>query len=200
MSSESELWKMVQKDVGVKADGLPGIKTAKAILQALQIEIPADDKWPTQAEVRKGISDFGSPGEANIIQIDLPYPMRLSWDLKTTVKKMSVNKAVADAVKRIFQKTLDHYGLPKIKELRLDVFGGCYAYRSITSGKSLSMHAWGVAVDIDPDNNAYAMKAGKAKLSGDEYKAFWEIVEAEGAVSLGRARDYDWMHFQFARL
>ena len=33
-----------------------------------------------------------------------------------------------------------------------------------------------------------------------EYAAFWQFVEAEGAVSLGRARDYDWMHFQFATL
>ena len=29
---------------------------------------------------------------------------------------------------------------------------------------------------------------------------FWEIVESEGWTSLGRARDFDWMHFQAPRL
>jgi hypothetical protein len=28
----------------------------------------------------------------------------------------------------------------------------------------------------------------------------WRIIEGEGAVSLGRARNFDWMHWQFARL
>jgi hypothetical protein len=28
----------------------------------------------------------------------------------------------------------------------------------------------------------------------------WKIIESEGAVSLGRRKDYDWMHWQFARL
>lgn len=40
----------------------------------------------------------------------------------------------------------------------------------------------------------------QARLSGTDYDAFWEFVEDEGGVSLGRERDYDWMHFQFARL
>lgn len=53
---------------------------------------------------------------------------------------------------------------------------------------------------MDPDRNGLNIPAPKAVLSGPEYAAFWQFVEAEGAVSLGRARDYDWMHFQFATL
>ena len=40
----------------------------------------------------------------------------------------------------------------------------------------------------------------EAVFSGPEYDAFWSIVEKEGAFSLGRERNYDWMHFQFATL
>ena len=101
---------------------------------------------------------------------------------------------------RIVQATLDHYGMEKIRELGLDLYGGCFNNRSIIGGKATSMHAWGIAVDMDPDRNGLNIPAPKAVLSGPEYAAFWRFVEAEGAVSLGRSRDYDWMHFQFATL
>ena len=94
----------------------------------------------------------------------------------------------------------DHYGMEKIREMGLDLYGGCFNNRSIIGGKATSMHAWGIAVDIDPDRNGLNIPAPKAVLSGPEYAAFWQFVEAEGAVSLGRSRDYDWMHFQFATL
>jgi hypothetical protein len=32
------------------------------------------------------------------------------------------------------------------------------------------------------------------------YEPFWKFVEEEGAVSLGRARNYDYQHFQCALL
>ena len=53
---------------------------------------------------------------------------------------------------------------------------------------------------MDPDHNGLKVHRPQARLSGTDYDAFWEFVEDEGGVSLGRERDYDWMHFQFARL
>ena len=55
------------------------------------------------------------------------------------------------------------------------------------------------AIDMDPERNTLYMSAPEAVFSGPEYDAFWSIVEKEGAFSLGRERNYDWMHFQFAR-
>ncbi|WP_300804485.1 M15 family metallopeptidase, partial [uncultured Akkermansia sp.] len=67
-------------------------------------------------------------------------------------------------------------------------------------GKSKSMHAWGIALDFDPVRNSYSCKAPHAGLSRPECEEWWRIWEAHGAVSLGRERNYDWMHLQFARL
>ena len=112
--------------------------------------------------------------------IKLPYIMRLAWETNTTVSTMRCHKLVAEPLVRIFQATLDHYGMEKIRELGLDLYGGCFNNRSIIGGKATSMHAWGIAVDMDPDRNGLNIPAPKAVLSGPEYAAFWRFVEAEG--------------------
>ena len=66
--------------------------------------------------------------------------------------------------------------------------------------KTWSMHAYGIAVDLDPERNQLKWGRDKAVFARPEYVPFWNIVESEGATSLGRARNYDWMHFQFANL
>lgn len=197
-----EKTKLIQKHVGASADGIYGNNTADAIVKTLGIKeavITTSGKFPTQTEIWSGKSVFGGPGD-NIVLVDLPYKMRLSWDFKTTVSRMSVNEACANALVDVLKKTLDHYGMDKIRELGLDVFGGGYNKRKITGGSKWSMHAYGCAFDIDPDNNQYKWGRDKAKLAKSEYDAFWRFVEEEGGVSLGRQCNYDWMHFQFARL
>lgn len=195
-----EHWKLIQQYLGLDADGIPGPRTAQALMEKLEIPQPKH-AWPSQEEVRSGKSIFGRAGdESNLTSVRLPYIMRLAWDKDTTVSTMRCHKLVAEPLTRIFQATLDHYGMEKVRELGLDLYGGCFNNRSIIGGKATSMHAWGIAVDMDPDRNGLNIPAPKAVLSGPEYAAFWQFVEAEGAVSLGRARDYDWMHFQFATL
>jgi hypothetical protein len=62
------------------------------------------------------------------------------------------------------------------------------------------MHSWGIALDFDPDRNQLSWGKPKALFSGVGYLPFWQAWEAEGWVSLGRKRDFDWMHVQAARL
>ena len=166
-----------------------------------QFNIPAVISKQSQAEVRSGNSMFGRAGdERSLTNIRLPYVMRIAWEPERTVSTMRCHKMVAEPLTRIFQAALDHYGMEKIREMGLDLYGGCFNDRAIIGGKATSMHAWGIAVDMDPDRNGLNVHSPHAVFSRPDYAAFWEIVEAEGAVSLGRARDYDWMHFQFATL
>ena len=190
--------KTIQTHLGVTADGIIGNNTLTAIEKALGIYSPADLTIPSQAQVRTGTSIFGKPGnEAALVSITPAY--QLYYDGQP-VKTIRVHNLIAEKVKRIFEKVLAAYGLEKIKALGLDQYSGSYNYRSTSTGSSLSMHAWGIALDFDAENNTYSMQKPNARLSGDEYAKWWEIWEDEGAVSLGRERNYDWMHVQFARL
>ena len=156
--------------------------------------------WPTEQDVRSGHSIFGQPGDRrSLVSISLPYPLKLAWEPGTEITSITCHRLVAAPLLRIFQRTLEHYGPERIRELRLDVYGGCFNNRNVRGGGWPSLHAWGIAVDLDPERNAMYMRAPEASFSGPEYEAFWSIVEQEGAFSLGRELGYDWMHFQFVR-
>ncbi len=81
-----------------------------------------------------------------------------------------------------------------------DQFGGSLNVRRIRGGKSWSMHSWGIAIDFDPANNQLRWGRDRARFAKPEYEAFWAAWEEEGWVSLGRTRNFDWMHVQAARL
>ena len=181
----------IQAVVGVKADGMVGAKTIAAIAKALHLK-----SWPTQAEVRSGNSIFGKAGdESNLIDVYPAYP--LYYEGKP-ISRIRCHRKIAEDVRQIFEEVRAHYGLKRIHDLGLDMYSGCFNNRSTVSGKSKSMHAWGIAFDFAAETNTYSMKEGKASLSKPECEAWWRIWERHGAVSLGRYANYDWMHVQFA--
>lgn len=157
---------------------------------------PVHNVWPVQSDVARV---FGKPGE-NQAMLALPYPMRLAWDLDVTVSRMSIHEQVHDSAKRVLERVLDAYGPTGIRTLGLDLFGGCLNVRTMRGGSALSMHAWGIAIDIDPDRNQLKWGRDKARLARPDAETWWRLWEEEGWISLGRARDYDWMHVQAARL
>lgn len=158
----------------------------------------AQMRWPTQAQVP---SFFGEPGSPKATQgmADV-YPMRIAWDTKSIVRRFRCHILVEQPMQNIFAKTLQHYGQKEVTRLGLDLFGGCYNFRPMRGSKNWSMHAYGIAVDLDPTRNQLKWQKNRAVFAKPDYTAFWNIVESEGAVSLGRERDFDWMHFQFARV
>ena len=190
---------MIQRKLGVAADGIIGPVTLGALEEALDIDPGAGlVAVPTQAQVRSGTSVYGPPGrEDNLMNVTPPYTLYYEG---AAVRSIRVHRLVAQRVQAALRAVLEHYGEARIRELGLDRYSGSYNYRSTSSGSSLSMHAWGIALDFDAENNTYSMHRPEARFSGHEYVAWWEAWEAQGAVSLGRERDYDWMHVQFARL
>ena len=160
---------------------------------------PNPNGWPLErsAELR---ACYGEPGEAGLVSCPLPYPLRLAWDPATRVERLRCHARVAPSLGRVLARVLDHYGIGQLGELGLDLFGGCYQMRDKRGGSALSTHAWGIALDIDPHHNQLRWNSQRARFARPEYEPWWQCWEAEGWVSLGRSRNYDWMHVQAARL
>lgn len=147
----------------------------------------------------QAIERFGKPNETGkgyLVSISLPYPMRLAWDTKVKVNKITCHKLVADQLKAIFADILTTYGLPKIQELGIDLYGGCFNFRKMRGGNDYSRHSWGIAIDLDPARNTLKETSKTARFARPEYKAMIDIFYKHGFVSLGREKNYDWMHFE----
>jgi hypothetical protein len=149
----------------------------------------------TQQTIKK----YGTPnitGEGYLVTVNLPYPMRLAWDTDTTVTKLRCHKLVAGSFEAVFKDILAAYGLPKIKELGIDLFGGCFNFRKMRGGSAWSRHSWGIAIDLDPARNTLKETSKTARFARPEYKAMIDIFYKHGFISLGREKNFDWMHFE----
>lgn len=152
--------------------------------------------WPRQADLEKF---YGQPGK-NQTRLQSPYDLFLDWDLNSKITSFMCHEKVHDAMKRVMGRVLSHYGAAEIHRLGLDQFGGCLNVRKMRNGTAWSTHAWGIAIDWDADRNPLRATAATARFAKPIYARFMDLWEEEGFVSLGRARNYDWMHFQAARL
>jgi hypothetical protein len=148
------------------------------------------------------IEKYGKPNETGagyLVAIDLPYPMRLAWDLKTKVKRISVHKLVAENFKAVFNDLLAHYGYEKIVELGIDLYGGTFNFRKMRGGTDWSKHSWGVAIDLDPARNTLKETKSTARFARPEYQPMINIFYKHGFISLGVEKNYDWMHFEIRK-
>jgi hypothetical protein len=196
---------IIMRDVGIvvgKIDGLLGPQTQFAFEKwqdhLRDVDLPEEEvvarprAWPRQAQAA---SAFGPPGSGQT-SLALPYPMRLAWDPSKVVRSFSTHRLVAASAGRALARVLEHYGEQRIRELRLDYWGGCLNVRPMRGGSKPSMHSYGVAIDFDPERNQLRWGRDRAELAQPAYDAFWRAWESEGWTSLGRQRNYDWMHVQ----
>ena len=145
------------------------------------------------------IKKYGTPNETGagyLVTVKVPYPMRIAWDTDSSVKSIRCHKLVADKLLAVFNDLLSHYGYDKIKELGIDLYGGCFNYRRMRNGSAWSMHAWGIAIDLDPARNTLKETKRTARFARPEYKPMIDIFYKHGFISLGREKNFDWMHFE----
>ncbi|MGA9799101.1 MAG: M15 family metallopeptidase [Terriglobales bacterium] len=120
-------------------------------------------------------------------RVTLPFPLRLSWDPSHTVNQMTCHRRMTGTFASV---------LNRIQELglcgKVTSFGGCFAFRPQRTGSKLSVHSWGIAVDLNPPSNPQGspgdMDTGIIDIflaAGFEWGGTWQ----------GKARDP--MHFQF---
>lgn len=145
------------------------------------------------------IKRYGTPNETGsgyLVTINLPYPMRIAWDTKTTVTRMRCHKLIADKFTAVFDDLLAHYGLAKIQELGIDLFGGCFNYRKMRQGNSWSKHSWGIAIDLDPARNGMNTPVSKAEFGKEDYHPMIDIFKKHGFLWGGDLWKKDCTHFE----
>ena len=148
---------------------------------------------------QQAIKKYGTPNETGagyLVTLNLPYPMRIAWDTDTTVSRIRCHKDVAANFEAVFKDILAHYGLAKIKELGIDLFGGCFNYRKMREGSAWSKHAFAIAIDLDPARNTLKETSKTARFARPEYKAMIDIFYKHGFIGYGPERDFDWMHWE----
>lgn len=152
--------------------------------------------WPRQKDVP---AFYGAVG-TNQGTLALPFPMRIAWDKSKTVTKITLHKKVIESAGRAFEKIASAYSPQQRAETGIDIFGGSLNVRKMRGGSKYSMHSWGIAIDFDPERNQLKWPKAKARLAQPDCEVFWDAWEEAGWVSLGRLRNFDWMHVQAARL
>ena len=125
--------------------------------------------------------------------------MKLAWDKSTRVTTIRCHKLVADNFSSVFNEILEVYGLAKIQELGIDLFGGCFNFRSMRGGSDYSRHSWGIAIDLDPERNQLKETSRTARFARPEYDKLHEIFEKYGFENMGKVKGYDWMHFEIKK-
>ncbi|WP_018182499.1 peptidoglycan-binding protein [Kaistia granuli] len=191
---------------GLSADGRVGPNTSAALFPddanetedavAPVAEPSAAEAWPKQVDCMR---HYGGVGLFQT-RLALPYPMRLAWDKGVVVRSISVHEKVHDSAARAFAKIASRYNEAQRKDMGLDLFGGSLNVRKMRGGSGYSMHSWGIAIDFDPDRNQLKWDKERSRLARPDAADFWSFWEEEGWVSLGRSRNFDWMHVQAARL
>ena len=153
---------------------------------------PVNNRWPNRSQLQ---SFYGAPGTGHTT-LNIPYPMRIAWNTKQTVNRVTVHSKCADSLDRILKEILQVYGYDEIRRLGLDLFGGIYNNRPIRGGSVPSVHAYAAAIDLDPERNQLRWGSDRAVFAKPVYGKMIDAFEREGWVSLGRERNFDWQHFQ----
>lgn len=182
-----------QRIVGVNPDGFWGPKSTQRCKDHLRSLMPTPNPWPFST--REGLRDFyGEPGdEGNLVPISFPFPMFYGEKLVT---KSRCHKKVHDSLMRILTRLGTFEGGTREILDPVSDYGGIYNFRNKRGGTSLSVHAWGAAIDLDADDNSFR---DPWPLVADMPLEIMEEFAKEGWQSAGAFWGYDAMHFEACR-
>src|SRR6266478_6369112 len=123
----------------------------------------------------------------SLAHVSLAFPMKLSWDQSRTVTHISCHKLMTGIFAEVFQN-IQSAGLQN----HVPSFGGCFAFRPQRTATKLSTHAWGIAIDLNPEGN---MQGTAGNMNAEVIKIFRQAGFTSGGDWQGKTRDP--MHFQF---
>jgi len=148
-------------------------------------------------------SVYGNPGpqiEARLKMIELPFTLRIDYNLRQKTRRIRVHHLAAAQLKKALIEVHEHYGMARMNALGIDRYAGAYNHRRMRGGSKWSMHAYGCAIDFYAKPNGLRMKCPQALFCKTDYQPFLNIMEANEWLPALRLWGADAMHFQRARL
>jgi hypothetical protein len=127
----------------------------------------------------------------NIIRWTPPYNMYYS-EGHVPLKTLLIHKKCKPAFDAAFTEVYNFFKVDGVVEQRLNISGGTYNFRLMRGGSKLSVHAYGIAIDMDPEHNPFPHHWTPNGISKD----FVAIMEKHGFYWRGTNGDIDPMHFQ----
>lgn len=179
----------MQKRIGTTPDGQWGPMSSAACKAHLRSLMPSPNPWPA-SDTASMTAFYGKPGdESNLVHLPVgEFGVRYDGQ---KVKTMRCHKLIAGPLARILANIAASDFAYILAE-----FAGCYNFRPMRGGSALSTHAWGAAIDLDPDHNGNrAPWPVVATMPLD----VCEMFAAEGALSAGPFWGRDGMHHQFTK-
>jgi D-alanyl-D-alanine carboxypeptidase len=122
-----------------------------------------------------------------LARASLPFPLKLSWDPATSVTQMTCHKRLTE----VFNDVLERIATGGM-QAKIPSFGGCFSFRPQRGSGKLSTHAWGIAIDLNPETNAQGVVGD---MDAEVIAVFREAGFEWGGDWKGSRRDA--MHFQF---
>jgi hypothetical protein len=194
--NETEIKAMQQRirDFGfdLEVDGFWGPQSQKACRAYLR-SLCKNNPWPTSD--RKSVEAFfGKPGdENNLVSFTFPFP---TFYGQKRVLTSRCHHKVKDSLLRVLNNIGDLYGSERSIIEEAEDYGGIYNFRPKRGGSSLSLHSWGIAIDLDADDNSFR---NNWPMQADMPLEIMEEFAKEGWTSAGAFWGYDAMHFQATR-
>jgi hypothetical protein len=194
----------LQDELDLKCDGLAGPSTVEAIEEHLGLSGDNDPapavgvarhvEIPTPRGVEAVYGSFGYKSHPtqkgailidrgwvrqNIVKVDVPYIGKHTW----------MHRLIADEFRALFAKAVeatDHKYLPT------KVWSWVARRKMWRNNRSPSMHAWGVAFDVDSHLNRYGTEEGPLY----DHPEFVKVFEDAGYSWGGRFSTPDPHHFE----
>jgi hypothetical protein len=134
----------------------------------------------------QALKKYGEPSQSN--------PNMILWDVPTHLeigvipKRIYCNKDLVKPLKAAFKALIDTGCVTELK-----TWDGCFNIRKKRGLSSMSLHSWGIAIDV----NAFENGLGKQpKLSPEFVKCFTD----NGFIWGGTWRRLDGMHFELSKI
>ncbi len=138
--------KTMQRRIGETDDGFWGPKSIAACQAHLRRLMPSPHPWPA-SDSASLTKFYGQPGdESNLVALNVEG-LGILYDGKP-VKVIRCHRKVAESLKRVFTALSKGPHKDILRE-----YAGCFNNRAMRGGTLKSTHAWGIAVDLDPDSN-----------------------------------------------